>query len=278
MFKVLFIHNLKMYKSRLVRQPLYKRYILAGCRDTRAVRRVADLLPGYAVGPEAPLGPIFRRAFSKQALQAHSHHSMERPKAETTPSDSSEQDRVLVEQALDGKEAAFQALMQKYRKALYHHILRMVRDRSEVDDLVQESFIKAFGALNSYSTQYAFSTWLYKIATNHAIDYLRKKKLPTFSIDKPIQTKEGALEYELPDTTYRPDRHIVEDQRRELIQEAIESLPPKYYRVIVMRHQQEKSYEEIARELELPLGTVKAHIFRARELLNKYLRQKRHVL
>lgn len=200
---------------------------------------------------------------------------MPKPQAEVSPSESSEQDRVLVEQALSGDESAYQALMNKYKNALYHHVRRMTRDRDEVDDLVQESFIKAFAALESYSSQFAFSTWLYKIATNHTIDYLRKKKLQTYSIDKPIQTREGEMEYELPDTTYRPDRHIVEDQRRDLIQMAIDALPEKYNRVIVMRHQQEKSYEEIARELDLPLGTVKAHIFRARELLNKFLRDKR---
>lgn len=196
----------------------------------------------------------------------------------STPSISSEQDRGLVEQALSGREPAYNELMEKYRNALYRHIHRMVRDKGEVDDLVQECFIKAFSALKSYSSDYAFSTWLYKIATNHTIDYLRKKKLPTMSIDRPIQTRDGELEYEVPDVTYRPDRHIVEDQRRRLIQEAIDTLPPKYHRVIVMRHQQEKSYEEIARELDLPLGTVKAHIFRARALLYKYLRDKRDIL
>lgn len=200
---------------------------------------------------------------------------MEKPTTTITPSESSEQDRSLVKQALEGREDAFKYLMHKYGKALYHHIYRMVRSKGEVEDLVQESFIKAFSALPSYSAEYAFSTWLYKIATNHTIDYLRKKKLPTFSIDKPIQTKDGALEYEVPDVTYRPDRHIVTDQRKELIQEAINTLPEKYYRVIVLRHQQEKSYEEIAQELDLPLGTVKAHIFRARKLLYKHLREKR---
>ena len=196
----------------------------------------------------------------------------------TNPSESSEQDRTLVEQALAGNERAFRILMQKYDKALHHHIYRMVRTKGEVEDLVQESFIKAFSALTSYSSDYAFSTWLYKIATNHTIDYLRKKKLPTFSIDKPVQTKDGHLEYEVPDITYRPDRHVVADQRRELIQQAIDSLPEKYHRVIVLRHQQEKSYEEIAQELDLPLGTVKAHIFRARKLLYKYLRGKKDTL
>ncbi len=196
----------------------------------------------------------------------------------TNPSESSEQDRTLVEQALAGNERAFRILMQKYDKALHHHIYRMVRTKGEVEDLVQESFIKAFSALTSYSSDYAFSTWLYKIATNHTIDYLRKKKLPTFSIDKPILTKDGNLEYEVPDITYRPDRHVVADQRRALIQQAIDSLPEKYHRVIVLRHQQEKSYEEIAQELDLPLGTVKAHIFRARKLLYKYLRGKKDTL
>lgn len=192
-----------------------------------------------------------------------------------SPSESSEQDRALVRKALDGDEQAYKALMEKYRISLSKHIQRMVRKQGEIDDLVQESFIKAFSALQSYSVDYAFSTWLYKIATNHAIDYLRKKKLTTYSIDKPKETSDGSLEFELPDLTYRPDRHIVADQRKHLIQEAIDNLPPKYNRVIVMRHQQEKSYEEIAKELDLPLGTVKAHIFRARELLNKYLRHKR---
>ncbi len=200
-----------------------------------------------------------------------------RPK-DASPSLSSEQDRALVAQALSGRQSAYNELVEKYRGALTRHVNRMVRDGSHIDDLVQECFIKAFSALGSYSTEYAFSTWLYKIATNHTIDYLRKKKLPTTSIDRPVQTKDGELEFELPDTTYRPDRHIVADERRELVQQAIDSLPPKYHKVIVMRHQQELSYEDIARELDLPLGTVKAHIFRARALLYKNLRDKRHMM
>lgn len=196
----------------------------------------------------------------------------------STPSVSSLQDQGLVKEALAGSQEAFSQLMEKYRNPIHHHIYRMVRDKRQVEDLVQEIFIKAFSSLASYSTNYAFSTWLYKIATNHTIDYLRRKKLSTLSIDQPLKTKDGELEYELPDSTYRPDRHIVEDQRRLLIQEAIDSLPPKYYRVIMLRHQQEKSYEEIAQELDLPLGTVKAHIFRARELLYKRLRHKRESL
>ena len=203
---------------------------------------------------------------------------MPEKKPDTRPSESAQQDRKYVQRALAGDEQAYAALMEKYKHALYHHIRNIVRNRMDLDDLVQDSFVKAFSALRFYSTEYAFSTWIYKIATNHAIDHLRKKKLQTLSIDKPIQTREGELEVELPDSTYRPDRHILEDQRKVLIQEAIDALPPKYHRVIVMRHQQEKNYEEIARELNLPLGTVKAHLFRARELLNKHLRDRRDTL
>lgn len=199
---------------------------------------------------------------------------MARPSPDA-PSASSEQDRALVTDALDGNQDAYQQLMQKYREPIRRHVSRMVRDRGMVDDLVQESFIKAFTSLSSYSSDYAFSTWLYKIATNHTIDYLRKKKLSTFSIDQPPPGSDDARTYELPDTTYRPDRHVMADQRRELIQEAIDALPPKYHRVIVLRHQEELSYDEIATELDLPLGTVKAHIFRARALLYRHLREKR---
>lgn len=199
-------------------------------------------------------------------------------KTEGAPSASSEQDRLFVERALAGDEMAYQSLVDKYSNALHRHILKMVRRTDDIEDLVQECFIKAFNALQSYSADYAFSTWLYKIATNHAIDYLRKKKLPTTSIDKPIQAKDGTIEFELPDITFRPDRHIVSDEQKQILQQAIDNLPPKYHRVIVMRHQQEKSYEEISRELDLPLGTVKAHIFRARALLYRELRDKRDSL
>ena len=194
------------------------------------------------------------------------------------PSESSKQDREWVARALEGDEWAYAQLVGKYSKALHHHISRTVHATREVEDLVQEAFIKAFNALGTYSSSYAFSTWLYKIATNHAIDFLRKKRLKTLSIDKPVQGKDGELQMELPDVTYRPDRHIVESQRSDVLKAAIDKLPPKYHRVIVLRHQQEMTYEEIADTLQLPLGTVKAHIFRARRLLYARLRDKRDSL
>lgn len=194
----------------------------------------------------------------------------------TTPSASSQHDRTLVEQALAGRQMAYQELLSKYQEPLRRHISRMVRDKQMVDDLIQEVFIKAFTSIGSYSTDFAFSTWLYRIATNHTIDYLRKRKLATISIDNPPGSEPGEERtIELPDATWRPDRHIMEDQQRELIHAAIEQLPEKYHRVIVMRHQMDMAYEDIAAELDLPLGTVKAHIFRARALLYRHLRDRR---
>lgn len=190
-------------------------------------------------------------------------------------SESSLEDDVLVEDAIGGDEGAYKKLVDKYERALYFHILKMVKDREQVEDLVQETFVKAFDNLNTYSTNYAFSTWLYRIATNHTIDYLRKKKLKTLSIDKPMKTKDGEMEMQLPDESAATDRNIIRKQRQKIVRQAIEDLPEKYRKVIELRHMEEKSYQEIAEILDLPLGTVKAHIFRARELLYKALKDKK---
>lgn len=190
-------------------------------------------------------------------------------------SESSREDDVLVKRAVGGNERAYRELVEKYERALYFHILKMIKDKEQVEDLVQETFVKAFDNLNTYSTDYAFSTWLYRIATNHTIDYLRKKKLQTLSIDEPVQTRDGELKMQLPDESASTDRSIIRQQRQKIVREAIKDLPKKYRKVIEMRHMEEKSYQEIADVLDLPLGTVKAHIFRARELLYKALKDKR---
>lgn len=195
--------------------------------------------------------------------------------ARENASASSREDDVLVKQATGGNEQAYTELVNKYERALYFHILKMIKDKEQVEDLVQEAFIKAFDNLNTYNTNYAFSTWLYRIATNHTIDYLRKKKLQTLSIDEPVQTRDGDMKMQLPDESAGSDRSIIRKQRKQIVRKAIEELPKKYRRVIEMRHMEEKSYQEIADVLDMPLGTVKAHIFRAREILYKALKDKR---
>ena len=195
-------------------------------------------------------------------------------KAEQRRFESRNEDMSLIQEALAGDQNSFSRLRQKYHDAIFNLIYRMIREKDEVEDLTQEAFIKAFGSLPSFNNEYAFSTWLYKIATNNCIDYIRRKKLQTFSIDKPIESKESDFSFELPDSTYEPDKEMISSQRKKLLEDAINSLPPKYRQVIVMRHQEELEYQEIAQILKLPLGTVKAHIFRAREMLYKYLRDK----
>lgn len=164
--------------------------------------------------------------------------------------------------------------MKKYHDPIYNFIYRMIHDKHQVEDLTQEAFIKAFGSPAGFNEEYAFSTWLYKIATNNSIDYIRKRKLHTYSIDKPIEASDSDYTFELPDETYEPDKDMIRDQRSNMLTEAIGKLPEKYRKVIRMRHVEEKSYEEIATRLKLPIGTVKAHIFRARELLYKSLKNR----
>lgn len=183
-------------------------------------------------------------------------------------------DNILINKALEGDQTAYEKLMKKYYQLIYNLIFRMISRKEDVEDLTQEAFIKAFNSLHNFDRQFAFSTWLFKIATNNAIDYLRKKKLNTFSIDRDIESEESDFKFEIPDNENKPDRIIIEDERKKILDEAIESLPPKYKEVILLRHKMDKEYEEIAKELKLPLGTVKAHIFRGRELLNKYLKDK----
>jgi RNA polymerase sigma-70 factor (ECF subfamily) len=191
-----------------------------------------------------------------------------------TPSASSKADLLVVQRAIGGDQQAFRDLFEKYRKPLYFHVLKMVHDREIVDDLIQEVFLKAFDNLHSYNTGYAFSTWLYRITTNHTIDFLRKKRLRTVSIDEPVRTKDGEMGIDVPDHDAHSDEDIMQQQRRLVIREALNSLPSKYREVIEYRHMDELSYQEIADIMELPLGTIKAHIFRARELLYKYLKDR----
>ncbi len=194
--------------------------------------------------------------------------------ADTKRTESRVEDAELIRAALNGNQKAFKKLQAKYYDSIYYLVYRIVREKEEVEDLTQEAFIKAFTSLSSFNDEFAFSTWLFKIATNNAIDHLRRKKLQTFSINKPIASKDSEYTFEVPDSTYEPDREMIDVQKKRMLQEAIESLPPKYRRVIHLRHVEEKDYREIARILNLPLGTVKAHIFRAREILYKTLRDK----
>jgi len=181
--------------------------------------------------------------------------------------------QLLIKDALAGKQSAYEALLKRYKNGIYSMIYQMIRNREETEDLVQETFIKAFNSLEKYNKNYAFSTWLYKIAFNHCIDAIRKKKLKTLSLDKPVKLRDGEVFHQVGDESQTPETDFLFTEKRKQIQNAIDSLPHKYRITIILRHKEERSYEEISQILNIPLGTVKARIFRAREILKKKLRE-----
>ncbi len=180
---------------------------------------------------------------------------------------------IPIRQALEGDQKAYEEILNRFRGQIFNLIYRMVRNKIEAEDLTQETFIKAFNALATFNAEYAFSTWLYKIAVNNCIDHFRKKRLKTYPMDNPIQAKDGELQREFPDTTFQgPESGLLSREKSLQIQEAIDSLPEKYKTAIVLRHSEDQSYEEIADQLKIPIGTVKVRIFRAREMLKKRLK------
>lgn len=188
---------------------------------------------------------------------------------------SRQEDYTLVAAALGGEQAAYTRLRNKYWRPIELMLSRMIRNKSDAEDLTQEAFIKAFNSLHTFNSDYAFSTWLYKIASNNCIDYLRKRRLKTISMDAPVQTRDGEMQMELADPgAVRPDVPLTSAERTAVLLDAIKNLPDKYRIVIELRHHQEMEYADIAEKLNLPLGTVKAHLFRARALLLKRLKGK----
>ncbi len=183
-----------------------------------------------------------------------------------------DRDTISIEQALKGDQKAYRELTERHQMAIFHIVYKIVRDKETANDLVQETFMKAFTSLATYRSEYRFSTWLYKIAANSSIDFLRKKRIKALSLDRAINDESGSREMDVPDYSYHPGRDLERKEQRFSIKEAISSLPDKYREVIIYRHQDDKSYEEIADLLDIPLGTVKARIFRARELLKKKLK------
>ena len=187
------------------------------------------------------------------------------------------EDYELVQAAVEaGDQKAYAKLMSRYRDSIYFMVLKMVHNRDDAEDLTIEAFGKAFKNLQKYSPEYAFSTWLFKIATNNCIDFIRKKRLETTSIDQPIGDDESSsMAGSIRSENMDPEETYVKEQRKELMQEVTQKLNPKYKVLIELRYFKEYSYEEIAEELNLPLGTVKAQLFRAKELLYNILKNKK---
>jgi len=179
----------------------------------------------------------------------------------------------LVERAKKDDQGAYAQLMDRYKEAIYYMLLKMVNNSSDAEDLTIEAFSKAFKNLEQYTPNFAFSTWLFKIASNNCIDFIRKKRIDHISIDREIGYKNRASNIimdEVPD----PEEDLIKKQKAKLMRSVVTTLKPRYRDLVELRYFKEYSYEEIADELNLPLGTVKAQLFRARELLYNILKQK----
>lgn len=182
------------------------------------------------------------------------------------------EDYQLVLDAIEGSEKAYAELLDRYRPSVYATILKMVHNREDADDLTIEAFGKAFNKLPSYAPHYAFSTWLFKIAINNCIDYIRKKRIQTMSIDDTLQPdSDNDYTTILKGNILDPEEKFIREQRIQLMRHTLAKLNPKYRTMIELRYFEELSYEEIASELQLPLGTVKAQLFRAKELMFEHL-------
>ncbi len=175
---------------------------------------------------------------------------------------------------------AYSQLMDNYRDSVYFMLLKMTNNPDDADDLTIEAFGKAFRNLHQYTPDFAFSTWLFKIASNNCIDHIRKKRKNLISIDRPFEnmdtTKDHALE--IPSGALDPEEVFIKQQKIKLLRELVERLKPRYRKLVEMRYFNEYSYEEIAVELKLPIGTVKAQLFRARELLYNIMKKKQHTI
>ena len=161
----------------------------------------------------------------------------------------------------DDDEQAYGELMKRYKKPVYHMVLKMVRNVDDAEDLTIEAFAKAFKNLHRFKKDYTFSTWLFRIATNNAIDFIRKKKLETFSLNTSFKNDNGdSVNIDVEDHNLDPQEEAIKSQKIELIRIFVTKLPPKYQRLVKLRYFQELSYDEIAKELDAPLGTVKAQL------------------
>jgi RNA polymerase sigma factor (sigma-70 family) len=187
------------------------------------------------------------------------------------------EDQLLVRQAIETKAPlAFERLMQKYKDSVYFMLLKMVHNRDDADDLTIEAFAKAFNNLEKYSTDFAFSTWLFKIATNNGIDFLRKKRIDTLSINNQMDADDDTdFSNNIRSMSPDPEEVFIKKQRAEQIKSLLEKLNVKYRVLIEKRYFEELSYEEIAVQMNLPLGTIKAQLFRAKELLYSILKGKK---
>lgn len=183
-------------------------------------------------------------------------------------SEKGKKDLRIVERAKKGDQGAYAELMDRYREPVFYMLLKMIKNNDDAEDLTIEAFGKAFNRLDQYSPSYAFSTWLFKIASNNCIDFIRKKRVHLTSMDHAYSNNNGeSVRIDVDSGTMDPEETIIKQQKVKMMRKVVSKLKPRYRELIEKRYFQELTYEEIAVEMDLPLGTVKAQLFRAREFL-----------
>ncbi len=190
-------------------------------------------------------------------------------------SERAREDMELVTKARNGDQHAFSELMGRYKDSINYMLLKMVHNRDDADDLTIEAFGKAFAHLEKYTPDFAFSTWLFKIAVNNTIDFIRKKKLQTLSLDDENDEGSKFAHARLKTNIPNPEEKYIREQRALLMRTILSELNPKYKTLVELRYFDELSYEEIADKLNMPLGTVKAQLFRARNVLFELLNERK---
>jgi len=194
-------------------------------------------------------------------------------------SEKGQRDAVLIELALEGDQMAYTKLMSFYQDQVYHTMYKMVKNADDADDLTIEAFGKAFSRLDKYVPKFAFSTWLFKIASNNCIDFMRKKYLSTITTHADMSPQHTEfINHTTPTDILDPEQSIVEEQKVKHLRIIVTKLKPRYRELIEKRYFEELTYEEIAEELNIPLGTVKAQLFRARDFLSTMLQKTKDAL
>lgn len=187
-------------------------------------------------------------------------------------------DFLIVSRAKEGDQKAYAELMQRYKDSIYFMALKMVNNKDDAMDLTVETFGKAFENLGKYKPDFAFSTWLFRIATNNCIDFIRKKRLNVVSLNSLTDQDGEERQFEVRSENLNPEETSIKKQENEKLKNIVDQLPSRYRTLIILRYFEEQSYEEIAQQLDLPLGTVKAQLFRARDLLANVMNRKKNNL
>ncbi len=184
-----------------------------------------------------------------------------------------QRDLELVRQAIEhGNQQAYTELMKIYKDMIFFMLLRMTGNHEDAEDLTIETFGKAFTNIHQYNGTFAFSTWLFRIASNNCIDFMRRKKKNVLNQEANEDVEDQDEKFNFVVDMINPEEKFIKSQKAEVVRQVVETLKPRYRRLILMRYFDERSYEEIAEELDLPLGTVKAQLFRAREFLYRSLK------